>query len=58
MTVVLVLLSGIIFGAINVAFFIVGYHLGIKKPNPDAVVVDKTNMEAVEDLMKWMNYRG
>lgn len=57
MTVVLVLLTGIIFGAICVGCFAAGYYFGQKKED-NGIQLTKENKELVEAMAEWKNFDG
>lgn len=58
MNLILIVLCGILMGAFNLGFFILGYYLGSKKEDDNAVEVNETNAKAIQELMRWMNYGG
>jgi len=55
---VLIMLCGILMGAFNFGFLILGYYLGTKKPREDGVVATKENKEFIKEMMRWRNYNG
>ena len=58
MNIILIILCGILMGAFNFAFFLLGYYLRSKKPVEDGVTVTKDNAEFIEEMMRWRNYGG
>ena len=58
MNVILIILCGILMGAFNFTFFLLGYYLRDKKPSEDGVTVTKENAEFINEMMKWRAYGG
>lgn len=58
MTIALILLAGILMGAFNFGFFILGYYVRSKKPSDEGVTVTNQNKEFIEEMMRWKNYNG
>lgn len=58
MTIILTILTGVLMGAFNFGFFILGYYVRDKKPNDEGVTVTKQNQDFIEEMMKWKNYNG
>lgn len=58
MNFVLIVLCGILMGAFNFGFFMLGYYFGTKKPQEEGIVATKENKEFIEEMMKWRNYNG
>lgn len=58
MNVILIVLCGILMGAFNLGFFMLGYHLRGQKPSEEGVTVTKENMDFIEEMMRWRNYNG
>jgi len=58
MNAILIILCGILMGAINLGFLVLGYYLGTKKANQEGVTVTKDNQDFIEEMMKWRNYNG
>lgn len=58
MNIILIFLTGILMGAFNVGFFILGYYLRGQKQEDNAVKVTEENKEAIKELMNWINYGG
>jgi len=58
MQVILIVLAGILMGAFNFGFFMLGYYIRGTKPNDDGVTVTKENQQFIEEMMKWRNYNG
>ena len=58
MQVVLIVLCGILMGAFNLGFFLLGYFVASKKPVEDGVTVTKENQDFIEEMMRWKNYNG
>jgi len=56
MEVTLILIAGILMGAINVGFFLMGYNFHKTKETENAVVLNSKNKEAIKDMVEWMNY--
>lgn len=57
MNFVLIVLCGILMGAFNMGFFLLGYFIHSKKPD-DGVTVTPENKEFIEEMMRWRNYHG
>ena len=57
MNFVLIVLCGILMGAFNMGFFLLGYFIHSKKPD-DGVTVTRENKEFIEEMMRWRNYHG
>lgn len=55
---ILITLCGILMGAINFAFFCLGYYARSKKKDDDAFQVTEENVEGFKEILKWMNYGG
>ena len=58
MNVILIMLCGILMGAINFGFFILGYYVHSKRKNEEGIVATKENKEFIEEMMRWRNYNG
>lgn len=58
MEILLTLLVGILFGAINFGFLCLGYYIRSKKTDENAVKVDKENAKALSDIYNWVNFSG
>lgn len=58
MQVILIVLAGILMGAFNFGFFMLGYYIRGTKPTDDGVTVTKENQQFIEEMMKWRNYNG
>lgn len=58
MEIILIILTGILMGAFNLGFFILGYYVRGKKTNEEGVTVTNENREFIEEMMKWRNYNG
>ena len=58
MNLILIVLCGILMGAFNFAFFLLGYYVRGQKKDEDALEVTDHNKEAVASIMRWMNYGG
>jgi len=58
MNLILIVLTGVLMGAFNFAFFILGYLYRDKKPSTDGVTVTKENKAFIEEMMRWRNYGG
>ena len=56
MNIILIFLCGILMGAFNFGFFLLGYYVRSKKKEEAAMEVNDKNVEAVKELIKWMNY--
>ena len=56
MEIILIILAGILMGAFNFGFFLLGYYVRSKKKEEDAVVVTEENRDFIEEMMKWRNY--
>ena len=57
MEILLTLLVGVLMGAFNFAFFLLGYYLRSTKQE-DGVTVTKENAEFIKEMMQWRNYGG
>ena len=58
MQLILILLAGILMGAFNFGFFLLGYYIRGKKEPADGLVATKENKEFIEEMMRWRNYNG
>lgn len=58
MNLILIVLCGVLMGAVNFGFFCLGYYIRSKKPDNDAVQLTKDNAEFIEEMMKWRQYGG
>lgn len=58
MNIILIVLCGILMGACNFGFFILGYYARSRKTPEDGVVATKENKEFIEEMMRWRNYHG
>ena len=58
MTTVLIILTGVLMGAFNFGFFLLGYYLRGTKTSEDGVTVTKENQEFIEEMMRWKNFNG
>lgn len=58
MTVILIMLVGVLMGAFNFGFLCLGYYLGAKKQNDEALSVTKENEEWVKQMAEWKAYMG
>lgn len=58
MNLILIVLCGILMGAFNLGFFILGYNFGRNKTAQEGVTVTKENQDFIEEMMKWRNYNG
>lgn len=58
MQAILIVLCGILMGAFNLGFFMLGYYLRGQKPSEEGVTVTKENKEFIEEMMRWRNYNG
>ena len=58
MTIALIVLCGILMGALNFGCFLLGYYVREKRKDESALEVNDTNKEAVASIMRWMNYGG
>ena len=56
MNVILIFLCGILMGAFNFAFFLLGYYVREKKPSEDGIKLTKENAEFIDEMMKWRQY--
>ena len=58
MQAILIVLCGILMGAFNFGFFILGYYVRDKKQSEDAVEVTEANAESLKRIMEWIGYGG
>lgn len=58
MNLILIMLCGILMGAFNFGFFILGYYVKSRKQESDGLVVTNENKDFVEEMQKWRNYNG
>lgn len=58
MNLILIVLCGILMGAFNFGFFILGYYARSKKQPDNGVVATNENKDFIEEMMKWRNYNG
>lgn len=58
MELILIILCGVLMGAFNLGFFMLGYYVRGKKPADEGVTVTKENQEFISEMMRWRNYNG
>lgn len=58
MQVILTMLCGILMGAFNFGFFLLGYYVRDKKPSDEGITVTNANKEFITEMMQWRNYNG
>ena len=58
MNLILIVLTGVLMGAFNVGFFMLGYYVRGKKQTEDGIVATEKNREFIEEMMRWRNYGG
>lgn len=59
MNLILIVLCGILMGAFNFGFFLLGYYVRDRKPvEEDGLKVTKENAEFIDEMMKWRAYGG
>lgn len=58
MEIILIILTGILMGAFNFGFFLLGMFVEKKRPKEDRVNVDESNMETLKGLAEWIGYGG
>lgn len=58
MELALIILSGILMGAFNFGFFLLGYYIRSKKKDEDAITVTEQNKDALKSIYDWVNYKG
>lgn len=58
MQIILIFLCGILMGAFNFGFFMLGYYIRGKKTTEDGLVATKDNQDFIEEMMRWRNYNG
>jgi len=58
MNLILIVLCGILMGAFNFGFFLLGYYVHSRKPNEDGLKVTKENAEFIDEMMRWRAYGG
>lgn len=58
MNLILIVLCGILMGAFNFGFFLLGYYVRSNKKEEEGITVTKDNKEYVEEMMRWRNYMG
>lgn len=58
MNLILIILTGILMGAFNLGFFMLGYYVKSKRPDNDGMTLTKDNAEFVKEMMEWKNYGG
>lgn len=56
MNLLLIILCGILMGAVNFGFFLLGYYVRSKKKDENAMEINEQNAEAIKDMLNWMNY--
>lgn len=57
MEIILIVLTGVLMGAFNVAFFYLGYLRG-KETKEEGIVATKENSEFIDEMMKWRMFNG
>ena len=58
MNLILIILTGVLMGAFNFAFFAIGYYLGTKRTKQEGIEATKENAEFINEMMKWRMYGG
>lgn len=58
MDVILILLAGIMLGAINLGFFGLGYYIRSKKKDENVVELTQENLDSFKKISQWMYYGG
>lgn len=58
MELILIILCGILMGAFNFGFLVLGYYIRSKKPNEDGVRLTQNNKDVIRNMVDWMNYTG
>jgi len=58
MELILIVLCGILMGAINVGCFMLGYYFRGKNPTEEGVTVTQDNRDFITEMMEWRNYNG
>lgn len=59
MNLILIMLCGILMGAFNFGFFLLGYFVRSKKPvEEEGLKVTKENAEFIDEMMRWRMYGG
>lgn len=58
MNLILIFLTGTLMGAFNFGFLCLGYYIGGKRKENEAVKVTKDNAEFIAEMMNWRSYGG
>ena len=58
MELILIVLTGILMGAFNFGFFLLGYYVHTKVEPKEGIELTKDNAEFVDEMMKWRAYGG
>ena len=58
MELILIVLTGILMGAFNFGFFLLGAYYQSKKESENGMELTKDNAEFVREMMDWKNYGG
>ena len=53
-----IMLCGILMGAFNFGFFMLGYYVRSLKKEEDGMVATKQDREFIEEMMRWRNFNG
>jgi len=58
MEIILIILTGLMMGCLLLSSFYLGYLLGGKQKDANAITLTKDNVEYIRELTDWMNYKG
>lgn len=58
MEIILIVLTGVLFGTLLVVAYSLGYQRGLKKEVKEGVDVTEQNAQFIKDMLAWRNYKG
>lgn len=58
MEIILIMLTGVLFGTLLVVAYSLGYQRGLKKEVKEGVDVNEQNAQFIKDMLAWRNYKG
>lgn len=58
MELILIVIAGIMMGAVNVGFFMLGVMYEKKQEKSREITVDDNNKEGISSILEWLSYDG
>ena len=58
MELILIVLTGVLTGALLVGAYFLGYKAGSEKETREGVAVTEQNAELIKEMLEWKNYGG